>query len=193
MTWVFFSSLYIYLFISPTQQKRKLRIYISNTYTPSKPEGEEAEKVSSWELRVEGKLLEEVSEQTLELTFESPHPSVVRLQYFSLCYCVSENFQSLSSGWPVSLAQTTQPDVCLQLSSLHPATPQTHTHTHTHTYTCSCSLLKWGIETTGRYIPWADMPPLPPSIQLQSLCHPGPHEGGFFKNFFTHPPPGSLV
>lgn len=43
-----------------TQQKRKLRIYISNTYTPSKPEGEEAEKVSSWELRVEGKLLEEV-------------------------------------------------------------------------------------------------------------------------------------
>lgn len=46
-----------------TQQKRKLRIYISNTYTPSKPEGEESEKVSSWELRVEGKLLEEVSGQ----------------------------------------------------------------------------------------------------------------------------------
>ncbi|CAI5658928.1 unnamed protein product [Oreochromis niloticus] len=43
----------------PIMQKRKLRIYISNTYTPSKPEGEEAEKVSSWELRVEGKLLEE--------------------------------------------------------------------------------------------------------------------------------------
>ncbi len=47
---------------SLTQQKRKLRIYISNTYTPSKPEGDEAEKVSSWELRVEGKLLEEVRE-----------------------------------------------------------------------------------------------------------------------------------
>lgn len=44
------------------QQKRKLRIYISNTYTPSKPEGEDSEKVASWELRVEGKLLEEVSE-----------------------------------------------------------------------------------------------------------------------------------
>ncbi|XP_067343925.1 SWI/SNF-related matrix-associated actin-dependent regulator of chromatin subfamily D member 2 isoform X2 [Channa argus] len=43
----------------PIMQKRKLRIYISNTYTPSKPEGDEAEKVSSWELRVEGKLLEE--------------------------------------------------------------------------------------------------------------------------------------
>ncbi|XP_028285824.1 SWI/SNF-related matrix-associated actin-dependent regulator of chromatin subfamily D member 2 isoform X2 [Parambassis ranga] len=47
----------------PIMQKRKLRIYISNTYTPSKPEGEEAEKVSSWELRVEGKLLEETGKQ----------------------------------------------------------------------------------------------------------------------------------
>ncbi|KAL4617758.1 SWI/SNF-related matrix-associated actin-dependent regulator of chromatin subfamily D member 2 isoform X1 [Arapaima gigas] len=43
----------------PITQKRKLRIYISNTYTPGKPEGEEAEKVASWELRVEGKLLED--------------------------------------------------------------------------------------------------------------------------------------
>ncbi|XP_028332798.1 SWI/SNF-related matrix-associated actin-dependent regulator of chromatin subfamily D member 2 [Gouania willdenowi] len=47
----------------PIMQKRKLRIYISNTYTPGKPEGEEAEKVSSWELRVEGKLLEEPGKQ----------------------------------------------------------------------------------------------------------------------------------
>ncbi|XP_053721142.1 SWI/SNF-related matrix-associated actin-dependent regulator of chromatin subfamily D member 2 isoform X1 [Synchiropus splendidus] len=47
----------------PIMQKRKLRIYISNTYTPSKPDGEEAEKVSSWELRVEGKLLEEPGKQ----------------------------------------------------------------------------------------------------------------------------------
>uniref|UniRef100_A0A8D3BWQ2 SWI/SNF related BAF chromatin remodeling complex subunit D2 n=1 Tax=Scophthalmus maximus TaxID=52904 RepID=A0A8D3BWQ2_SCOMX len=47
----------------PIMQKRKLRIYISNTYTPCKPEGEEAEKVSSWELRVEGKLLEEPGKQ----------------------------------------------------------------------------------------------------------------------------------
>uniref|UniRef100_A0A8C1VRF3 SWI/SNF related, matrix associated, actin dependent regulator of chromatin, subfamily d, member 2 n=1 Tax=Cyprinus carpio TaxID=7962 RepID=A0A8C1VRF3_CYPCA len=44
----------------PITQKRKLRIYISNTYTPGKPEGEEAEKVASWELRVEGKLLEDM-------------------------------------------------------------------------------------------------------------------------------------
>lgn len=48
------------MFFSLTQQKRKLRIYISNTYTPSKPEGEDSEKLASWELRVEGKLLEEV-------------------------------------------------------------------------------------------------------------------------------------
>ncbi|CAB1312130.1 unnamed protein product [Coregonus sp. 'balchen'] len=47
----------------PITQKRKLRIYISNTYTPGKPEGEEAEKVSSWELRVEGKLLEDPGKQ----------------------------------------------------------------------------------------------------------------------------------
>ncbi|XP_037611584.1 SWI/SNF-related matrix-associated actin-dependent regulator of chromatin subfamily D member 2 isoform X1 [Sebastes umbrosus] len=47
----------------PIMQKRKLRIYISNTYTPGKPEGEDAEKVSSWELRVEGKLLEEPGKQ----------------------------------------------------------------------------------------------------------------------------------
>ncbi|NP_001090014.1 SWI/SNF related, matrix associated, actin dependent regulator of chromatin, subfamily d, member 3 S homeolog [Xenopus laevis] len=47
----------------PLTQKRKLRIYISNTFTPAKPDGEEAERISSWELRVEGKLLEDPSKQ----------------------------------------------------------------------------------------------------------------------------------
>nr|DBA22165.1 TPA: hypothetical protein GDO54_013222 [Pyxicephalus adspersus] len=47
----------------PLTQKRKLRIYISNTFTPAKPDGEEAERVSSWELRVEGKLLDDPSKQ----------------------------------------------------------------------------------------------------------------------------------
>lgn len=42
------------------QQKRKLRIYISNTFTPAKEEGEGGERVASWKLRVEGKLLEDV-------------------------------------------------------------------------------------------------------------------------------------
>ncbi len=57
MYYVFITSV---LFVLLFQQKRKLRIYISNTYMPGKPEGEEAEKVASWELRVEGKLLEDV-------------------------------------------------------------------------------------------------------------------------------------
>ncbi|XP_055513270.1 SWI/SNF-related matrix-associated actin-dependent regulator of chromatin subfamily D member 2-like [Leucoraja erinacea] len=43
----------------PLMQKRKLRIYISNTFTPAKAEGEEGETVASWELRVEGKLLDD--------------------------------------------------------------------------------------------------------------------------------------
>ncbi|XP_072105118.1 SWI/SNF-related matrix-associated actin-dependent regulator of chromatin subfamily D member 2 isoform X2 [Mobula birostris] len=43
----------------PLMQKRKLRIYISNTFTPAKSEGEEGETVASWELRVEGKLLDD--------------------------------------------------------------------------------------------------------------------------------------
>ncbi|KAG8447008.1 hypothetical protein GDO86_014450 [Hymenochirus boettgeri] len=47
----------------PLTQKRKLRIYISNTFTPGKPDGEESERVSSWELRVEGKLIEDPSKQ----------------------------------------------------------------------------------------------------------------------------------
>ncbi|NWX12029.1 SMRD2 regulator, partial [Aegotheles bennettii] len=47
----------------PLTQKRKLRIYISNTFTPGKEEGEGGERVASWELRVEGKLLEDPSKQ----------------------------------------------------------------------------------------------------------------------------------
>lgn len=45
-------------------------------------------------------------------------------KYFSLSHCVSSNL-----SWPVFLAQTTQPDVCLQLFSFHPTTADTHTHT----------------------------------------------------------------
>lgn len=66
------------------QQKRKLRIYISNTYTPSKPEGEEAEKISSWELRVEGKLLEEVREIHLNLLARQSRPVWSDSKYFRL-------------------------------------------------------------------------------------------------------------
>lgn len=44
------------------QQKRKLRIFISNTFNPAKSDAEDGEgTVASWELRVEGRLLEDVS------------------------------------------------------------------------------------------------------------------------------------
>ncbi|XP_042328219.1 SWI/SNF-related matrix-associated actin-dependent regulator of chromatin subfamily D member 2 [Sceloporus undulatus] len=47
----------------PLTQKRKLRIYISNTFTPGKEESEGSERIASWELRVEGKLLDDPSKQ----------------------------------------------------------------------------------------------------------------------------------
>ncbi|XP_065201921.1 brahma-associated protein of 60 kDa isoform X2 [Planococcus citri] len=47
----------------PMKQKRKLRIFISNTFYPAKEPGEEGGQeegsVASWELRVEGRLLED--------------------------------------------------------------------------------------------------------------------------------------
>ena len=45
----------------PIKQKRKLRIFISNTFFPTKTEmdGTEDPSVPSWELRVEGRLLDE--------------------------------------------------------------------------------------------------------------------------------------
>lgn len=49
-------------FAFPVQQKRKLRIFISNTFNPAKADAEDGEgTVASWELRVEGRLLEDVS------------------------------------------------------------------------------------------------------------------------------------
>lgn len=50
--------LYYTLFL---QQKRKLRLYISNTFNPAKPDAEDSDgSIASWELRVEGKLLDDV-------------------------------------------------------------------------------------------------------------------------------------
>ena len=44
------------------QQKRKLRLYISNTFNPAKPDADDSDgSIASWELRVEGKLLDDVS------------------------------------------------------------------------------------------------------------------------------------
>ncbi|XP_031418723.1 SWI/SNF-related matrix-associated actin-dependent regulator of chromatin subfamily D member 3 isoform X2 [Clupea harengus] len=48
----------------PMKQKRKLRLYISNTFNPAKPEAEDSEgSIASWELRVEGKLLDDPAKQ----------------------------------------------------------------------------------------------------------------------------------
>ncbi|KAG8585178.1 hypothetical protein GDO81_004911 [Engystomops pustulosus] len=46
----------------PIKQKRKLRIFISNTFNPAKSDAEDGEgTVASWELRVEGRLLEDAA------------------------------------------------------------------------------------------------------------------------------------
>uniref|UniRef100_A0A672M455 SWI/SNF related BAF chromatin remodeling complex subunit D3 n=1 Tax=Sinocyclocheilus grahami TaxID=75366 RepID=A0A672M455_SINGR len=48
----------------PMKQKRKLRLYISNTFNPAKPDAEDSEgSIASWELRVEGKLLDDPGKQ----------------------------------------------------------------------------------------------------------------------------------
>ncbi|XP_029357636.1 SWI/SNF-related matrix-associated actin-dependent regulator of chromatin subfamily D member 1 isoform X2 [Echeneis naucrates] len=53
----------------PIKQKRKLRIFISNTFNPAKPDAEDGEgTVASWELRVEGRLLEDTAVSKYEAT-----------------------------------------------------------------------------------------------------------------------------
>uniref|UniRef100_A0A8C9K5Q4 SWI/SNF related BAF chromatin remodeling complex subunit D3 n=1 Tax=Panthera tigris altaica TaxID=74533 RepID=A0A8C9K5Q4_PANTA len=48
----------------PMKQKRKLCLYISNTFNPAKPDAEDSDgSIASWELRVEGKLLDDPSKQ----------------------------------------------------------------------------------------------------------------------------------
>ncbi|XP_005040480.1 PREDICTED: SWI/SNF-related matrix-associated actin-dependent regulator of chromatin subfamily D member 3 isoform X5 [Ficedula albicollis] len=50
--------------ILPQRQKRKLRLYISNTFNPAKSDGDDSDgSIASWELRVEGKLLDDLSKQ----------------------------------------------------------------------------------------------------------------------------------
>lgn len=56
----------------PMKQKRKLRIFISNTFYPAKEpsEGEEG-SVASWELRVEGRLLDDTKNDPNKVIFRS--------------------------------------------------------------------------------------------------------------------------
>ena len=51
------------------QQKRKLRLYISNTFNPARPDADDSDgSIASWELRVEGKLLDDVRVVHLKYT-----------------------------------------------------------------------------------------------------------------------------
>ncbi|XP_031705921.1 SWI/SNF-related matrix-associated actin-dependent regulator of chromatin subfamily D member 3b isoform X3 [Anarrhichthys ocellatus] len=46
------------------QQKRKLRLYISNTFNPARPDADDSDgSIASWELRVEGKLIDDPGKQ----------------------------------------------------------------------------------------------------------------------------------
>lgn len=55
------------------QQKRKLRLYISNTFNPARPDADDSDgSIASWELRVEGKLLDDVSCVHLKYTVHVP-------------------------------------------------------------------------------------------------------------------------
>lgn len=58
----------------PMKQKRKLRIFISNTFYPGKEAGEAGEEgsVASWELRVEGRLLEDAKNDPNKVTLMLP-------------------------------------------------------------------------------------------------------------------------
>uniref|UniRef100_A0A3B5MF75 SWI/SNF related BAF chromatin remodeling complex subunit D1 n=1 Tax=Xiphophorus couchianus TaxID=32473 RepID=A0A3B5MF75_9TELE len=64
--------------ILPQRQKRKLRIFISNTFNPAKPDAEDGEgTVASWELRVEGRLLEDYEATKQKRKFSSFFKSLV--------------------------------------------------------------------------------------------------------------------
>lgn len=53
------------------KQKRKLRIFISNTFYPAKEATENEEgSVASWELRVEGRLLEDTKNDPNKVNFK---------------------------------------------------------------------------------------------------------------------------
>ena len=54
----------------PMKQKRKLRIFISNTTFPAKEDGDEP-STTGWELRVEGRLLVSIFKKNREIDLYS--------------------------------------------------------------------------------------------------------------------------
>ncbi|GBO27350.1 hypothetical protein AVEN_113070-1 [Araneus ventricosus] len=111
------------------KQKRKLRIFISNTFYPGKPEGESGEEptVPSWELRVEGRLLDDdiLSNSLLTVnflitsgdwTFQQINSSDAYFVLYKILYeverCKWPSQESLpeSNGRPLGLSSS----ICLQ-------------------------------------------------------------------------------
>lgn len=86
----------------PMKQKRKLRIFISNTFYPAKEPGEgggqEEGSVASWELRVEGRLLEETvkSDPSKVRTFRLSRwlGSKTPVSFFWTCFKIRRNGNS---------------------------------------------------------------------------------------------------
>lgn len=69
----------------PMKQKRKLRIFISNTFYPAKEAGEGEEgSVASWELRVEGRLLDDTKNDPNKVCNVAMHYKIC--VFFSLSY-----------------------------------------------------------------------------------------------------------
>ena len=84
------------------QQKRKLRLYISNTFNPARPDADDSDgSIASWELRVEGKLLDDVSFICLYLKhglFQSLFERDIKIS-FLLQGLISSHLWQINSEW----------------------------------------------------------------------------------------------
>ncbi|NWX05735.1 SMRD3 regulator, partial [Caloenas nicobarica] len=87
----------------PMKQKRKLRLYISNTFNPAKSDADDSDgSIASWELRVEGKLLDDSTDSVTHLSnlfavsateqgaaSEEHSPPRIKAETSYLCICFS--------------------------------------------------------------------------------------------------------
>ncbi|KAJ3611554.1 hypothetical protein NHX12_021569 [Muraenolepis orangiensis] len=68
----------------PMKQKRKLRLYISNTFNPAKPDADDSDgSIASWELRVEGKLLDDSLVIELDKDLYGPDNHLVEVRLWT--------------------------------------------------------------------------------------------------------------
>ncbi|XP_016394780.1 C-1-tetrahydrofolate synthase, cytoplasmic-like [Sinocyclocheilus rhinocerous] len=91
----------------PMKQKRKLRLYISNTFNPAKPDAEDSEgSIASWELRVEGKLLD-------DRTFSTRMRVTAALCLRASDVCVQKNVYQKIFGMGLSVRTDTKAELDL--------------------------------------------------------------------------------